>query len=280
MSEEEKKEEETVAKKVDVPEKSEVEVRAMEQGWVDEAAYKAQFGDDPPKKWRDAEDFEERGGFFKQLRSQKTEITQLGAEVSGLKQNLTNVKISFKAAEEATYARGRKSMIDERNALIADGDMDKADKLDDDIEKLSVAQHKPDPASPDVADSEEVAIQEEWAGDNDWFAKDTELHDFAMSHADVLVRNNPKNLRGREFLDELTKAVKRQYPEKFKITPTRTPAEVGDPKPSPTSSSVITRADLPDEYKTAYDQYVKAGIMKGDVLIKHWLDLDAIPAKS
>jgi len=267
MSEEEKTETPELPDKE--PEIPQVETEAREQGWLPEEEFKAAY---PDKKWRDAEDFVERGEFMNRIKSldyrnrtQEKKLSKMAADVGGMKE-------AFAIAKEAERKRARREIMAERDQAVKDEDSDKAAELETRLDELNETPKAPD--QKDEISAEEERIQQEWADKNKWFATEPELQAHAMSYAAVLMKNNKDNLIGMDFLDKVAEETKKRYPEKFPDEQKRTPPKVGAARHG--ASGDVDISSLPQEYKDALKVYSDMG-KDPKTIIKQWQSIGAIP---
>jgi hypothetical protein len=173
--------------------------------------------------------------------------------VSGLTNSVKELKIHNERvykAENKQLKSELKSLKKEKRTAIEDGDVDKVDEIDEQIDGVKEAISKPEPktesSNPDFDD---------WSKENEWYLNDPEM----AAYADKIADDND----GAPFKRVATligKKVKEMYPDKFETKST--------PKPSPVESGTrriavakFTKADLNSGQKTIMRQFVQQGIM-------------------
>lgn len=248
---------------------SESEVKARRLGWLPQEEFQGN-----PEQWRDADSFLKRGeeihGFMKaDIEKLHTTVAQRDRELQELRASMEE----FRKFHNETAERAYKRAIDELKQLKAEavnqGDGSRVVELDDEIAQLKEAQKKPvieeKKAAP--APSREY---EDWLPQNRWFVEDAELNQLAESFGEVLMLKHPE-LKGKAFLDEITKRVKRAAPEKFE-NPNRNFAAVsgnGDNRPAAKKTKKSYEA-LPDEAKRECDNFVRKGWLTQEQYVKEY----------
>lgn len=233
------------------PEFSPAEVEAMESGWRPEEEFKA----DPKnegKKWRSAEDFNDRKSFFDKIEEGKRETKQLKAALQQLSGHHANVA---KVAKEEALRELRA----ERKAAAADNDVtrveeirDKEDALKEEIAKIQ----------PPVVVPEEPAEFVAFKSRNTWYQTNVKL----TRYADALGRDLMKdgNMSPEQIFKAVEKDIRETFPDNF-----RNPNKDDAPEMVPSGRRAVNTPGFrltADEEKVAknfaatgvmtYDQYV------------------------
>lgn len=219
-------------------EPGEVETLATEIGWRSDGDLNAK---DYILKSRDIQDT-----MRDHIKTQKQQLGDLGSTVAELKthnERVYRAEIKQKDAEI-------KSLKKERNEAIEEGDVEKVDELDEQINGLKeeiVEETAPIPVSKDFG---------EWAKKNEWYKNDQEMADYADTIAD---QNPGAPFKRVAALVELK--VKEMFPDKFKskkIIPPPSPVESGGKR---IAAAKFTKSDLTDSQKDIMSRFVKQGIM-------------------
>ena len=248
---------------------SESEEKAKRLGWVP----KDEFNGDP-EQWRDADTFLKRGeeihGYLKKdLDRLHSTLSQRDKEIAEIRATMEE----FRAFHNETEARAYKRAIDElkqlKVAAIEQGDGSKVVEIDEQLDQLKDAQAKPR-QSASKAPAEINKEYQEWLPNNKWYLEDPELAEIADSFGDIVKKNNP-NLVGKDFLEEVTKRVRKVAPDKFE-NPNRSQSTVGSSSGNrtPSGSKKKSYESLPVEAKAACDKFVKQGLLTVDQYLKEY----------
>ena len=234
---------------------------AKRQGWVPQDEY-----DGPTEKWVDAETFVKKGKEINALLRKDNEF--LKREVAEMKSTMMEFKKFSADNEKRAYERALSELREQKKQAVSQGDGDKLLEVDDAIEELKeqrakeaqqikVETNKPDP------------LFVEWNDENKWFGKDTELTEEANMIGETIKRRQP-TLIGREFLDEVTKRVKKMYPEKFTNANRDKPSPVEGTTGNKSSSKTgkYSFNDLPPEAKSACLKFEKQKLLSREEYIR------------
>lgn len=234
---------------------------ARRQGWKPEEEY-----DGPEGKWVDAETFVKKGKEINALLRKDNEF--LKREVAEMKSTMMEFKKFHAETESRAYERAMNDLRQQKKDAISQGDGEKVLEIDDALDELKEkrAEAKKEAPRANAVDPSFV----EWNEENSWFGKDTELTEEANLIGNALKQQKP-NMVGREFLDEVTKRVKKMYPEKF-TNSNRTKAS---PVEGVSSNSQAKRgakgfSDLPPEAKQACLKFEKQKLMTREEYIKEY----------
>jgi hypothetical protein len=232
---------------------------AKRQGWVPQEDYNG-----PEDKWVDADTFVKKGKEINALLRKDNDF--LKREVAEMKSTMMEFKKFHADTEKRAYERAMADLREQKKEAIAAGDGEKVLQVDDAIDELKTAR-KEDKVAAQTQSIDPAFIA--WQEDNRWFGKDTELTAEANLIGEVVKRQNP-TLIGSEFLEEVTKRVKRMYPEKF--------TNANRNRPNPVESSTAKPAgprgkgfnDLPPEAKAACQKFEKQGLVTREQYIKEY----------
>jgi len=243
--------EETV-KESEVPEKQETD----EKGKVEELAKELGWRDDfDGDEFVDAKSYILKGKDIQatmknHIKEQKKQLTDLSGSVQQLQ---THNEMVFKA-EVKRLESELSTLKKEKKEAIEDGDVDKVDQLDEQIDGVKEAMIEPQKTSnPDF---------DKWVAKNEWYTNDTEM----AAYADTIADQNAGAPFSRVSV-LVTRKVKEMYPDKFEDNP--------KPKASPvegatrkTTKVKFTKADLTDEQRMIAKQFAQQGIMTESQYIK------------
>jgi hypothetical protein len=232
---------------------------AKRQGWVPQEDYNG-----PEDKWVNADTFVKKGKEINALLRKDNEF--LKREVSEMKSTMMEFKKFHADTEKRAYERAMLDLREQKKEAIAAGDGEKVLQVDDAIDELKTARKEERVSAPPQAIDPAFI---EWQDDNRWFGKDTELTAEANLIGEVVKRQNP-NLIGSEFLEEVTKRVKRMYPEKFTNANRNRPNPVEGSTAKPSGPRGKGFNDLPPEAKQACQKFEKQGLVTRDQYIKEY----------
>ena len=177
----------------EAPEFTEVEQKAMDQGWS-----KDRYEEDPSNS-RSAKDYVEWGDL-------KSQIRNMSGQISGMKKNhiedMTNLNIFNKAQSEQRLA----ALKSELEKAVEDGDIEKVGKIND--EQLSIAKQT-DVAPVQEQAVDETELMEQWYDDNPWFMDSSDPRTSFANSAHT--RATRKGLVGNERLAFVNEAVTTQF---------------------------------------------------------------------
>lgn len=230
----------------EAPQLSEVEQKAMAQGWKP----KEQL--EEGKEFIPADEYIRRGELFDRIKSLRSEVDHLRADLGAVVQHHTQVK-------ETEFKRAVEYLKAEKKAALDEGDHTRVVEIDDQIAEVKEAQKLFQTApnanvNPQVRAMQEVFV--DWVDNNGWYNQNEELHDYADSVGLRLRRTQP-DLSYERVLKEVERKTKERFPEYFgkKSTP-----------PSPEASGLgdrvskkgkLREADLTNEERRAMDVFVK-----------------------
>ena len=234
---------------------------AKRQGWVPQEEY-----DGPSEKWVDAETFVKKGKEINALLRKDNEF--LKREISEMKSTMMEFKKFSADNEKRAYERALSELREQKKQAVSQGDGDKLLEVDDAIEELKEQRAREFQEAKKTTNQIDPSFVE-WNDENKWFGKDTELTEEANLIGETIKRRQP-TLIGREFLDEVTKRVKKMYPEKF--------TNANRDKPSPVEATTGNKMsaksgkhsfnDLPPEAKSACIKFEKQKLLTREEYIK------------
>jgi len=184
------------------------------------------------------------------IKTQKKQLTELGSSVEELKVHNERV---YKA-EVARLETEIKTLKSQRKDAIEEGDVEKVDALDEQIDGLKEAMVKPKTPATSSSNSDFDA----WIEANPWYYADKEM----AAYADSIAEQNP-GAPFKRVSDLVNRKVKEMFPEKFTSEP-------GDKRPAPSpvegagkriATSKFTESDLTESQRSIMSQFVRQGIM-------------------
>lgn len=215
-----------------------------------------------PSRYVDPETFVKRGHEILPLLNKSNE--RLKAELAKMKLELDENKAGTKKLQEyqasievRAYDRALKELKLQKRGALEAGDLVAASDIDEEIAEFKESKPVPAPevkAEPAAAKLDPVMT--DWMEDNkNWFNDDNpDMMDYANAAGMRIRRQNPDgSMVGQKFLDEVMKAVKKQFPEKFGSRRAAASAvEGGGGGGAGRSNGDSKIADLPVEARKAY----------------------------
>lgn len=229
------------------PQYTEVEQRAMEQGWVPEDQYNGSG------KWRTAEDFLDRGELF-------AKIDEQNRRIKGMENTLHAAKVHLDNVRKTEYNRALVALRAEKKQALADGDADAVIAAEDQIEATKAEfvqeQFRAQQAQQAQANQPNPALVA-WVNKNQWYQTDRVMRIFADEIGRELAAEgiaDPKTL-----LDEVERRTKKEFPHKFQNPNRAKPGAVegGGNKGGQSRDSF----QLTAEETQAMNRFVKSGLM-------------------
>lgn len=233
---------------------AQVEAEARRQGWRPQAEFRGN-----PADWVDAETFVQRGRDYlpfvrKELEKANTRNQALEHQLSTVKTQLeeqaevlNEVRQMARTANEAAYQRAINDMKRAQRQAAAEGDMNRFDELQEQIDEAAGARTAapkppPDPPpAPNPRPEPQISIPPEvqaFVDDNPWMMKDRVLYQ-AMQAEHVAILESAPGLSLTENLERAKEAVMARFPQKFG----QKPPEPNNPPPRrparPQRSTVI-----------------------------------------
>lgn len=226
------------------------EAEARKEGWVSEEEW-VEAGK-PADAWKPAKDFYEAGQTIlpiiqAKLRKEQTERRKDQERFEKRLQKLENMgRETLKMQREAF----EKELKAQRAKAIRDGDGEKVNQLDDQLQK--VRQVEPEqPAAPQIDDASKAAVSA-FEDANPWYGSDENMTLYADAAAMKLRAENPQMPP-----DELLSLVANRTKAAFKVQSNkRTPTVEGSTRSASSSSKKKDYANLPPEAKRACDDFL------------------------
>lgn len=225
---------------------SDTEKRALAQGWVPQDQYEG------TGKWRDAEEFLDRGELFGKIDEQNRRI-------KAQEMTMTQLKKHYEDVRKNAYKEALVSLKAEKKAALLDGDADKVVEIDDRISDAKDEQRRIEAvaqAQPIVEQGPNPAFVV-WVNRNPWYNSDRALQAFANAEADVIVAEGERD--PTKVLLEVERRVKKEFAHKFN-NPNREKAgavETGGNKGGQRKDSF----QLSEDERRVMKRFVSAGVM-------------------
>lgn len=249
----------------------EIIAEARQMGWVPQEEFR---GDE--SKWRNADDFVERGReILPIVLKNKEELLHknkvLENELKEIKSAMEDFKEYRKADKDRMYKQALSDLKFKKKEAVDNSDGEMVVAIDEAIDELKTEQLevKEQPKG----NTKEPVIDPEfmkWVNENDWYANNAVLQ-YAANAAGAEVMEESPGLKGKPFLDKVTSKVRERYPEKFGNARRESASSVEEGGNSaPRGSKKKTYANLPADAKAACDKFVKQGIMKQEEYVSEF----------
>ena len=153
-------EEPVVEQKQETPEYTEIQIKAIEQGWIPKEEF-----DGDESEFIDAAEFVRRGELFKKIETQNKELR-------AVRQALEAFRVHHSKVKEMEYERALKSLKDAKREATVSGDHERALALEDKIEEVRVEKDLISRESAATAVKEPVGYTpefQEWVNRNSWY---------------------------------------------------------------------------------------------------------------
>lgn len=228
-----------------------VEQEAVVQGWVPKTEFQGE-----EHKWVDAGEFIRRGELFKKIEDQNRELKQVRQALVGFKDHYTKVK-------ETEYQRALSSLKQEFKLANREGDFEKADRLETQIESVEqeAAEIRKTIVQPQQAEANPEFVS--WVNKNDWYHSQAHMKTFADQ---VGIKFANLGMSPREVLQKVDQEVRKEFPNKF-TNPNR---EKGSAVADPTSRASSRRSDsfeLTDQERKVMNNLVASKVLTKDEYI-------------
>lgn len=193
------------------PQHTEIELRAMEQGWKPKEQW-----DGDPAEHRSAKEFLDRGELLGKIKSQAQQLREV-------KEMVTHLSAHNQKVYLAGYENGLRQLKQQRAAAMKEGDFDAVVALEDKIEQHqdAIATIRATPAPAPKEDPSQSPVYQEWLKNNGWYLQDESMRHWAngisVSYAHQR-RAAGQTVTEEEIYDMLTKKVRADFPHKFKRT--------------------------------------------------------------
>ncbi len=228
---------------------------ATAQGWKPKDQFKG-----PEGKFTDAQTFVEKGEKISGIL--KSKVERLEADVSSLRNANKEFGEYQKQLRENDRKKAERRIAEleaERATAITDGDGQRYNQVDSEIQRERVNLQQPEPNG-------EVQIEAAWAASNSWYGRDQNLTAFADGVSGIV---EAEGYNGQARLDEIARRTKDAFPDSF-TNPNRESSngveqggeiETGNEK-------AHTYENLPDDAKAACDRFVSSGIQSKEDYVK------------
>ncbi len=247
------------------PDQADLEERARRMGWRPESEYRG-----PPEGYVGPDEFIQRA---------EQEMPVMRATLRKYDQRLAEQEKAMKVLAQhqdqiakQEYERALSDLKAQSKAAAADGDVEAVADLVDRATQLK-KQNEPEPQQQQQQQNPTHPDTLAWGKENPWFEQDRYLANHAMTINDKLMADHPY-MPLRDRLDEITREIRKRFPEKFGIRPkptNRSPAVEGT-RPAAPSKTDKSYASLPPEAKAYCNKFVKEGLMTQEEYVKQYYE--------
>lgn len=179
---------------------TELEQRAISMGWKPKEEFSGEEDD-----FIDAKEFVRRQPLFDKIESQNKQVKLLNRSINELKEHYTKVN-------QAAYDRALIDLKNQRKEAIANGDGDAFTRIDDQIKDAETQKAELEVLNKPIP-QQEIPEFASWRGRNSWYNSVTYMRAFAD---EIGVKLHQRGLAPEEVLVEVEKAVRKEFPEKFR----------------------------------------------------------------
>lgn len=234
------------------PEYSEIEQKAIDEGWNPDKS-KLPEG----TKFYSAEEYLDRGTFFRKIDTQKAEIERMKAQMEHLSDNYRKANERELKKAEKEY----KAIIDglkaEKVQALDEGDHHRVVEIDEQMRAAEAPQAEAPTPNHAIADK----IIGDWKAENTWYDNDEALGEQADILASQYAR---KNIPLEEALPKISARMKELFPHKFENKRRSGAASVeGGGSPQPKTGKVSEKS-LTAEELSMYRDLGMDKVLKSD----------------
>jgi DNA repair exonuclease SbcCD ATPase subunit len=185
----------------DTPTYTEIEQKAMSMGWRPKTEF-----DGNEDEFVDAKEFVGRASLYEKIDAQGRQLKTTIRALNELKEHYTKVR-------EAEFQRALKQLKSERKEALSAGDGDRFEALDDQIKEVEQEAEELKQVNQQV--HQEAQMHPEvasWISRNPWYNQQVHMRTYADAVAQEL---HARGVAGKELLEGIEKAVKKEFPNKF-----------------------------------------------------------------
>lgn len=247
------------------PQYTEIEQRALQMGWRPKEEFSGDEAD-----FVEAKEFVARAPLFEKIDHQNREIKNVKKALDALTEHYSKVK-------ETEYQRALEDLKTARKEALREGDADKFEKYDDAIDKVEAeaARFKEEQAKLEVPNEPTIDPRfTAWTARNPWYSNQPHMRVFAD---DVGIKLARQGMSPDEVLKEVEKAVKAEFPSKFRNQNKDKPGAVETPSTRREStSSASDTVELTDQERKIMNTLVSQGVLTKE---KYLSELKAAKAR-
>jgi hypothetical protein len=255
------------------PPAEDIEREARSQGWVDESEFRGN-----PDHWMDAETYVKRAQELNPILKKNNEalnyrVSSLSSELAETKRTMAEFKAYHEGVEKRAYERALAELKSQKKEAVASGDGEKVVELDDRIAELRDRRpQEPEPPKVKSDPMQDPAFRG-WIDANPWYMNSKAMAGAANQIAYDLRQERP-DLGFADFLTEVTRRVREEFPEKFSNQRRSAPAAVEGAGAKVLDMAARRRErrfeDLPKEAQEACARFEKNGMCTREEYVKNY----------
>jgi len=225
------------------PQYSEVEQRALEMGWRPKEEF-----DGDEVDFVDAKEFISRKPLYDKISQQSKQIKNVNRSLEALKEHYTKVK-------EVEYQNAIKALKAQRKDALVTGDADAFEKAEQEIQQAEEQFEEIKQSAAQITTQEEVVspIFQNWKNRNPWYDSTGYMRSFAD---DLGKRLHTTGMHPDDILKEVEKAVRKEFPTKFRNPNKDDAPEVGVSKNTKGKGAEM---QLTEQERRVMDTLVRGG---------------------
>lgn len=252
------------APEADEPEYSDVEMRAMDDGWRPESEWE---GD--ASEWVGAKEFNFRGELMSRISSQTGQLADNAKKVEELSAALKVLGDHHKKTAETEHKKILATLKREKIAALEDGDAEAIVEIDDKVAELKEAKKEEDlQYKDDVQEVKDIKSEippevNAWFANpkNAWYHSDPIRKGIADAVSASYMGENP-DADLLDMLKHVDKTVREEMPHKFESAAARTSTVTEKGSRTTRKGKKFTTRDLDEDQKSIAKTFVEMGVFK------------------
>lgn len=227
---------------------TEVEQRALEMGWRPKTEF-----DGVDEDFVDAKEFVSRKPLYDKISQQSKQIKNVSKALDALKDHYTKVK-------EVEYENAMKALRTQRREAFVQGDIDAVEQAEDKIKEAEKQFTEIKASAESIQTDAEPVLNPvflNWKNRNSWYDSTSYMREYAD---DVGRRLHATGLDPTEVLKEVEKAVKKEFPNKFRNQNKEDAPEVASGRSS-SGTPKGAKYQLTDQERNIMQTLIRTGVM-------------------
>jgi len=247
----------------DTPQYTDIELRAMDMGWRPREEFNGADED-----FIEAKEYVNRKPLFDKIEYQSKELKSVKRALDALKTHYTKV-------QETEYERALNSLKQQRKQALTEGDGDKFEAVDVEIKNVERQAREIKAIHVDTSVPEVNPEFQSWLNKNTWYNDTQYMRAFADDYGTRLAANG---MAPSEVLVQVEKAVRKEFPQKFRNPNKEDAGDVGNSRSARNTSSRQSsdEAGLNEQERKIMNDLVRSGVMTKE---KYIADLKAVKAR-
>lgn len=233
----------------EAPQLTDIEQRAMEMGWKPKDSFSGNEDD-----FIDAKEFVRRKPLFDKIESQSRQVKLLNRAINELKEHYTKVNA-------ATYDRALADLKAQRKEAIVNGDGEAFGNIDDKIKEAEAQRAELEQLNQPVQEQVEAPEFATWKTRNTWYNNVKYMRSFAD---ELGLDLHSRGMSPEQVLTEVEKAVRAEFPEKFRNPNKASAIPVENGRPNGKGKDTF---ELSDFERKVMNDFVRSGTMTKDEYI-------------